>query len=77
MEADRHHPRQQIGRGLNVRNPRLLRPATEAAHVTPGSDGDRQILMPGKVPVGGQSLVEEEPTHRECTWAQDGLSDLE
>ena len=75
VQADRHHPRQQLRRGMGVRDAALARPGAEAGHVATLPDRDGQVLVPGEVPVHRRGLVEEEPAHRERTRTQDGLGD--
>ncbi len=54
VQADRDHPRQQVGRGVGVGDAALARPGAEAGHVATFTDRDGQVLVPGEVPVHGR-----------------------
>ena len=58
---------------MGVGNASLAGPWPEAWHITADMYGDRQILVPGEVPVRGQGLVEEQAAHREGPRSQDSM----
>src|ERR1700722_17109890 len=76
MEPNRQHSGQQCRGCMDVRNPSLARPGPESGDFPSLPYGDRQVLMPGEIPVGGQGLVEEDSTYGECSRAENCLGDV-
>ena len=71
MNAERHHAGQQIKRWRHVKQTTLDGPRAKALDLYPPGDHDRSILMPGKSPVGGRRLVEEDGSDRPGGVAED------
>ncbi len=55
---------------------RLSASGPEARHVTAGTNGDRQVLVPREVPVRGHGLVEEQSSHHKRPRPQDRCDDF-
>jgi hypothetical protein len=65
MKSNRQHSLENRGWRTNVRNAGPDRPRPETGDLRAPSHGDREILMPGDVPVGLGRLVEQDRPHRE------------
>ena len=76
MKPHGHHPGQNFGRRLHMRDPALDGPVLPARQFTTLFDSDRQILMPRDGPVCALRFVKENSTYRAIMrtyqWAQEG-----
>jgi hypothetical protein len=70
VHPHRQHPLEYGNRRLDVYDPLLLRPSSKAGDALAVANGDRQVLVPGNLPVSLGRFIEQRRLDGKASWAE-------